>query len=474
MPECGASYNTFRADPTVGVEYRVMRPPKLHLSFGSLRNGMSDYIRRLVDKRDPAKVDHTLHDVVMSGMAMMHFQDRSLLQFQEHLLERSHCTNLQTLFDVKTIPKSSQMKAVLDDLPSESFRPIFYDMFARLQRGKQLQNFELFPSMYVVSVDGSEYFSSSQVHCPHCLTKVHNRGKENESVSYSHQILQAALMHPDQKQVIPMMPEEIRNEDGTEKQDCEINAAKRLIKRIREDHPHLGIILNGDGLYPKQPLVEAVQDAKMHYFFVCKPDGNKILMEWVQEQRNLGEIQRYKRVDAEGRTHAYEWINKVPLNGNVKTIEVNYFEYQLIVPQKNGGEKITYKSSWITDFEITTETVETLVKGARCRWKIENECFNTLKNQGYHIDHSYGHGERNLSFNFFILNLIAFFFHQIYELTDELYQACRKKKGSKKNLWEMIRNHIQIIIFDSWESLLQAVLHPPQFGRYVDGVVVPA
>ena len=437
-----------------------MRPPKLHLSFGSLRNGMSRIVRQMIDPREQGKVDHTLHDVVMSGTAMMHFQDSSLLQFQKELEDKRHYSNLTTLFEIKSVPKSSQMKDVLDVLPSENFRSVFYNFFERLQRGKQLKNFELFPGLYIVSVDGSEYFSSTQINCPHCLKKVHNRGKKNESTSYSHQILQAALMHPSQKQVIPLMPEEIRNEDGSDKQDCEINAAKRLIKTIRKDHPHLGIILNGDGLYPKEPMVMAAKEANMHFMFVCKPDGNKAVMEWVEGQKALGEVDQYSFVDTGGRTHVFTWVNEVPLTGAMDTVDVNYYAYQLMVPQQDGSLKVTYKSSWVTDFEVTRENIETLVKGARCRWKIENECFNTLKNQGYNIDHSYGHGKQNLSFNFFILNLIAFFFHQIFELTDELYQACRAKRGSKLSLFEGLRNFIRLIIFRTWEELLQTILCP--------------
>lgn len=87
-----------------------------------------------------------------------------------------------------------------------------------------------------------------------------------------------------------------------------------------------------------------------------------------------------------------------------------------------------------------------------------HECFNTLKNQGYHIEHNFGHGTMNLSFNFFLLNLLAFFIHQILELTDLLYQACRKRWGSKKNLWEKLRSYIGIILFESWEQLMDFTL----------------
>jgi len=74
------------------------------------------------------------------------------------------------------------------------------------------------------------------------------------------------------------------------------------------------------------------------------------------------------------------------------------------------------------------------VRGGRCRWKIENEVFNTLKNQGYHIEHNYGHGTKNLSMNFFLFNLLAFFMHQIFELSDGLYQQLQESLRQQEKL----------------------------------------
>jgi hypothetical protein len=98
------------------------------------------------------------------------------------------------------------------------------------------------------------------------------------------------------------------------------------------------------------------------------------------------------------RIHIYEWIHEVPLNDNKETVTVNYFEYWI---KENG--KITYHNSWVTGLPIEGSNIKELVKIGRCRWKIENETFNTLKNQGYHIEHNYGHGKNHLSFNFFLL-----------------------------------------------------------------------
>ena len=170
---------------------------------------------------------------------------------------------------------------------------------------------------------------------------------------------------------------------------------------------------------------------------------------------------RYKdyssRID-KARLHVFEWINHVPLNGNKDTPWVSYFEYWLI---REG--KATYHNSWVTDLTVDDNNIVELVKAGRCKWKIENETFNTLKNQGYHIEHNFGHGKKHLSMNFFLLNLLAFFMHQIFELTDKLYQKCRKEFSSKEEFWNNLRSVIRMLIFPDWETLLSRVLNPDDF-----------
>ncbi len=401
-----------------------------------------------------------MHDSVMSGYGMMYVQNPSLLQYQERMKEDHGRSNLETLFGVKSIPKDTQMRTILDNVDRELFRPAFKDFTHRLQRGKHLEQFQLWDESYLVAIDGSEYFSSKKLSCPACLEKKHKDGEK----TYSHQILQGAIVHPDLRQVIPVILEEIRNTDGTEKQDCEINAGKRFIHHLRCDHPHMKITIGGDGLNSKQPFIEIIRKERMNFILVAKPDDHKIMMEWIGEQKQLGEV-KIKRVDDEkGRTHVDSFINKVPLNGNDNFILVNFFSYQILTPdEKTGEKKVTFKYSWITDFEVTSKNIEELVRAGRCRWKIENECFNTLKNQGYNISHNYGHGTQNLSFNFLLLTLLAFFCHQIAELTDDLYQQCRKKLGSKIELWGNVRAFFRIIIFVSWEMLFRFVLNPKSF-----------
>jgi len=427
---------------------------KKHLSFDALRKMLSRRFLEISDFRQEGKVEHTIHDVLMSGFAMMFYQDSSLLQFQQKLQEAIHKNNLQTLFQVESIPKDSQMREVIDEVQSRELEPLFEEFFKPLQRGKHLEGYRVLRDYYVISVDGSGYFGSDKIHCSGCLKKETKKGK----IEYEHKIVQAALMHPDKRQVLPLAPEEVKNTDGRDKQDCEIEAGKRLVMKIRGSHFKLKIILVGDSLYSKQPFMEELKGEGMRYVLVVKEDDHKLLMEWVNEQRQLKEVSRIEVKDKKGRLHIYEWINEVPLNGNKKTLWVNYFEYWLV----NGG-KVTYHNSWVTDFRVGEGNVAELVRVGRCRWKIENETFNTLKNQGYHIEHNFGHGEKHLSINFFLLNLLAFFMHQIFELTDLLYQECRRAFGSRRNLWDHLRSSIHLLIFPDWETLLKRNLRPSDF-----------
>ncbi len=164
------------------------------------------------------------------------------------------------------------------------------------------------------------------------LSWVFNKKSKRGKVRYHHQILQAALVHPEHKQVIVLAPEQVRNTDGSEEQDCEINAGKRMLSKIRRDHPKLMIIIVADSLYSKQPFIKELKDKRMSYILVAKPNDRKLMMEWVSEQKKMGNVSRMEYRDKKGRQHVYEWINGVPLNGSKDTVWVNYFEYKIIGP----------------------------------------------------------------------------------------------------------------------------------------------
>ena len=205
-----------------------------HLSadalFGLLRTGLAD----LADHR-PGTPDIALTDALMSAFAMFSLKSPSLLAFDQ---ERT-AGNLQRVYGMKRVPCDTAMREILDPVKPQYLRPLFKDIFCALQRGQALEEMVFVERHYLLALDGTGYFSSQQIHCASCLEQHHRNG----TITYSHQMLGAALIHPDRREVIPLMPEPIVKQDGTEKNDCERGAAKRWIVKLRQDHPHLKLIV---------------------------------------------------------------------------------------------------------------------------------------------------------------------------------------------------------------------------------------
>ena len=432
-----------------------MNRPGKHVSFTSLIQALRKHCASMPEHRHNGKLRYSLPDIILSAFACMFFQDRSLLQFQRRMQDESQSNNVTTCFGVEKIPEDTQLRDVLDKVNPENFRPIFYDYFSRLQRGKHLEQFRIFGNRYLISIDGTQYFTSNSISCEHCLTREH----KEEETSYHHQALQAAIVHPDCKQVIPLMPEDICNKDDQKKQDCELNAAKRLIPALRKDHPQLGIILLGDGLYSNNPMIEMVKAQRMDFIFTAKPDDHKYMMTWIADCDDE-QIQQQTIIE-NNRTYLYRWINDVPLNAREDSFSVNYLQLEIFKHDKNGENKRSYRSSWVTNIELSHDNIILMVKAARCRWKIENECFNNLKNQGYNLEHNFGHGAQFLAYNFYVITLLAFFFHQILELTCEDFQEARRR-WSKFMIWERLRFLVNYIHFTSWEQMLHHCIDPPR------------
>jgi hypothetical protein len=92
-----------------------------------------------------------------------------MIEFQIRLQKQNNINNLKTMFGVNSIPKSTQLRDVIDTIQSQSFDPIFSDLFRALQRDKQLEKFQFLNGMYLIPIDGTQYFSSGVISCPSCL-----------------------------------------------------------------------------------------------------------------------------------------------------------------------------------------------------------------------------------------------------------------------------------------------------------------
>ena len=428
-------------------------PPKArklrkHLSSDSLFGQLHSGFQIIPDHRcRPENVEIPLADALASALAMFSLKDPSLLAFDA----RRNDENMKALFGIGRIPSDTSMREILDGVEPECLRPSFVDVFRQLQRGKALKSFLFDQGCYLLLLDGTGCFSSQKIHCSSCMEKVN---KQTGEVTYQHQMLGAVIAHPDHKEVIPLAPEPIHKQDGSTKNDCERNAAKRLLRKLRQEHPRLKLIVAEDGLASNGPHIRELLDLNMHFILGVKPGDHAFLFDHIcemseQEQAitiswNKGEV-----------PCEIVFVNQVPLNESNADLLVNFLQYIEFGPDGEPQKVFT----WVTDLRITRGNARLLVRGGRTRWKIENETFNTLKNQGYHFEHNYGHGEKNLSVVFAMLMMLAFLVDQVQQLCCPLFRAVWQKLGTKRALWDNLRSHFRHFTFQSLEHLYHVILY---------------
>jgi hypothetical protein len=402
--------------------------------------------KRIPDhRRDGSPIP--LVDTLMSAFATFALKDPSLLAFEE----RRNDENMRTLFGIHRLPCDTQMREILDPVDPEQLRPVYGDVFRELQRGKVLESMVFMKGCYLLLMDGTEYFSSETIHCNACLQK---KNRQTGEVTYQHQLLAAVLAHPDHREVIPLAPEPIVQQDGSTKNDCERNASKRLLPKIRKEHPRLKVIVVEDGLASNAPHIRELKKLHMHFILGAKPGDHEFLFDQMIAAFEQDRVTTISWNVGDGQAEL-SFINNVPLNEANQDLLVNCFHYVECGPDGHQRKIFTF----VTDWRITRDNAQLLLRGGRTRWKIENETFNTLKNQGYHYEHNYGHGVKHLSVVFAMLMMLAFLVDQVQQLCCPLFQAVWKKLGSKRALWDHVRSHFRHFTFQSMKHLYEVMLY---------------
>ena len=411
--------------------------------------GLLDEVRRCFQATTDDTVGRgfQLADYLMSGLAVFGLKYPSLLQFDEDRGDEVVRSNLTSLYGIDRAPSDTALRARLDEVEPSVLRRAFRRVLHVLQRGKGLEDFQWWAGHYLLSVDGTGYFYSDKVHCGQCCEKRHRDGR----VSWYHQLLGAVLVHPEQRVVLPLAPEPITREDGAAKNDCERNAAERLLADVRREHPHLKLIVVEDALAANGPHIELLQSLKMRYILGVKPGDHEFLFHWVATTPGVKTVEM---TDKDGTVHRFRYLNGVPLNESHFDLEVNFLEYE---ERRSSGK--TQHFTWVTDIPLHQDNLVRVMRGARARWKIENETFNTLKNQGYHFEHNFGHGYKHLSTVFAYLMMLAFLIDQVQQHCCGLFQAALAKQGRKRYFWEKLRSFFFTWLLPDWETLFRALAY---------------
>lgn len=199
-----------------------------------------------------------------------------------------------------------------------------------------------------------------------------------------------------------------------------------------------------------------LQDHHLHSILGVKAGDHAYLFEQVEAAEQAGRVTYYDRDDAEtGLSHRFRFVSDVPLNESHADLRVNFLECWEWDKVKDQGQHF----SWVTDLRVNKGTVYQLMRGGRARWRIENETFNTLKNQGYHCEHNFGHGYQHLSVVFAVLMMLAFLVDQVQQMCCPLFQGVWGKLGSKRRLWEKMRALFYDYALESMRHLFEALFY---------------
>jgi len=404
---------------------------------------------QLPDKRTGKNCQYTLSDIVLGAFSVFFLQYPSFLARQQALEQQRGRSNAIALFKMARIPSDNHIRNMLDPVPPEHFYLEFREVLRTVREKGYLDAYRVLDGQHLlISLDGTQYFSSYTVECAQCSRRKRRNGK----VQCYHSAILPVIVAPGNPHVLAQPPEFITPQDGTAKQDCERAASKRWITQHAAYYAADNPILTGDDLYANQPLCEHILEHHLHFLFGCKPDSHKTLYATLEERADEVETVTVRKWNGKhGELWTYRHCTDLPLRAGDDALWVNWCE--LHITHAETGETL-YHNSWVTDLDITADNVAAIVVCARAHWKVENENNNVLKTKGYHLEHNFGHGQQYLALTLLTLNLLAFLLHTAMHLSNKIYRRIRQAVGRREAFFNDFRALLRYLIFESWAELL--------------------
>lgn len=266
--------------------------------------------------------------------------------------------------------------------------------------------------LFHVVIDGTGLYSTRVNLGEQAITKVYNKGEENEYTLYSYYALEAKLVCGNM--TFSLATEFVENETYTDKdgntykkfdkQDCELKASYRLLEKIKKRFPKLPIIIGGDALYIGKPFLKLCNKYKFEYIIRYKEDSASTIKKDFDNFNIADENYKYQN----GIIYGEPDENKQYYTVNV----ISYDEEQI---DEETTEIIIKNFSYITSLEIQNDNKENIILLGRRRWKIENKGFKEQKSDILNIRHIYTkncNGTKNIylliQFAHTILNLLNY------------------------------------------------------------------
>ena len=404
-----------------------------------------NFIEKLGKVDDPRKenyIDYSSEELLYPLILKNTCTIETMRQMTEWFGDANCTQNLEKLMGrkIENIAHYDTINNFLERLDINELSKIKLGMIKTLIRNKSFYQARMQENQWIVILDATGLYHFREKHCDNCLVKEITDKKGNKKKIYYHNVLEAKIVLADNI-ILSLGTEFIENEsEDVEKQDCEINASKRLLNRIKEEFPKLKICILGDSLYAAESIMDICKDNDWNYLLSCKDGRQKNLILDYRYVIDSGEYGEKKNILKEEKGTA-KYVNHVEeITG--KDFIANIFEYEFEKTNKKTNKSTMVNFLWITDIELTNRNIEEMVKYGRKRWKIENEGFNTQKNILYRIEHLNSKNPNAMK-NHYLLTQIADILMQLYlagtKVLKELKQAI---KNTSSRLLETFRRAI--------------------------------
>lgn len=404
---------------------------------------LPQWMDEMTDPRNPSYTTYTQADLVFMGILKNICAVKTMRSMEEQFNEENCMNTLRILSGDKKLeemPHSDTLNYYLEKLSPECLADVRKQMVKNLIRMKSFHRARLMGKYWRIIIDGTGLFYFKEKHCGNCLVTTITReedGKERKVKRYYHKVLEAKLVLSADI-MISLDTEFIENEsEDVPKNDCEINAAKRLLERLKRNYPKLPICLQGDALYAAESIMQICNRNQWKYILTQKEARQKILADcykWIQEGGGA------KNVKGIGKEHGTgEYINHVEeVAGKEET--ANMYGYRYEEEKEDGGTQI-HEYQWITNIELTNRDLEEMVEAGRGRWRIENEGFNNQKNGIYDIEHLNSRNSNAMK-NHYLITQIADIVMQLYLAWSPLIKEINQSiKNTSSRLRESFRQH---------------------------------
>ena len=364
-----------------------------------------DKFSNLTDVRNKSYVTYNMKTICVTRLFGLLCGITSISSISDDLNTDATIKNISQICKTKLeeLPYWETIQDVFENININELRQIQKYIVIALIRSKMFDKYR-YDGNFILIFDGTGLSSHNYNLNGNCLSKKSKDGK----ITYYKYVLECKLSVG--SMVISLDSEFIENAEmitEKQKQDCEINAFKRMAERIKKNYPKYKFIVVGDALYATTPIINICKKNKWYYIFNLKTERLK--------EVNSAFEGNIKFLNETSKPNYY-LSTYIKFKGNILAV----FKYE----EKNREKFTTFR--YISNLDVSDDNIVDIVRIGRQRWNIENNGFYIQKHRTFNISHLSSRNDNAMKCHYFFIQF-AHTFRQLLEKGNLLVKSLKLK-----------------------------------------------